>query len=350
MTSATSPGTSPATSITAPSLGYSTAAFRREREDDWSAFEVLVGRLESGSIRRFSDDELLALPRLYRAVLSSLSIARATILDRALIDYLEGLSMRGYFLLYGVRESRRARLLSFFASGWPTAVRSLWKETIIIAVLLFLGVAVSWTLVANDPSWFHVFIPGEMAQGREPGASVETLRATMFGQQDEDGFDVFATMLFTHNSQVSILAYALGFAFGLPTMMLEMYQGLSFGAMIAVFAEAGLTVDFLGWLSIHGTTELYAAILAGAAGLRIGSAFAFPGPRSRLTAAADAGKATGAAMIGVILMLLVAGLLEGFARQMVQLTLVRYAIGAAMLTLWLAYFYIPRRSAGAARR
>jgi uncharacterized membrane protein SpoIIM required for sporulation len=312
----------------------------------------MLRRLESGSLRSFSDDDLLALPRLYRAILSSLSIARSTSLDRALTDYLEGLSMRGYFLLYGVRESRRDRIARFFAETWPTAVRSLWKETIIIAVLLFLGIAVSWALVASDPAWFHIFIPPEMAQGRDPDASAAVLRETIFGGNEEGGFHVFATFLFTHNSQVSIMAYALGFAFGLPTMMLEMYQGLTFGALIAVFAKAGMLVDFIGWISIHGTTELFAAILAGAAGLKIGTAFAFPGYRSRLTAASEAGKATGAAMIGVILMLLVAGLLEGFARQMIQSTALRYTVGAVMLTIWCAYYYIPRRgtaAAGAAR-
>ena len=41
----------------------------------------------------------------------------------------------------------------------------------------------------------------------------------------------------------------------------------------------------------------------------------------------------------------VAGLLEGFARQLIQLDLVRYAIAGLMLAGWLAYFYWPRRVA-----
>ncbi len=330
----------------APTVAYSTAAFRREREGDWQAFEALVERLERGSISRLSDEELLALPRLYRATLSSLSLARATSLDAALVAYLEALSMRGYFLLYGVRESRLARFARFFAVSWPTAVRSLWRETIILALLLALGTAASWWLVANDPAWFHVLIPAELASGREPGASAAALRETVYGEPDHDGLSIFATFLFTHNSQVSITAYALGFAFGVPSMMLIFYQGLPLGALISVFWDAGLGIDFIAWLSIHGTTELFAAILAGACGLRIGTAVAFPGPRDRLSAAADAGKQSGAAMLGVIIMLLCAGLLEGFARQMVQSMEMRFAVGGGMLAFWFAYFYVPRRAAG----
>ena len=136
---------------------------------------------------------------------------------------------------------------------------------------------------------------------------------------------LFATSLFTHNSRVSIMSFALGFAFGVPTMMLEYYQGIGLGAMLAVFSAKGLGVDFGGWLFIHGTTELFAAALSGAAGLRIGSAVVFPGARSRLQAAAEAGRTAGKVMVGVILMLLAAGLLEGFGRQLITDTVMRYA-------------------------
>jgi uncharacterized membrane protein SpoIIM required for sporulation len=327
------------------SIGYSTAAFRREREDDWHAFEALVVKLEKGSIRRLTDEELLAMPRLYRATLSSLSLARVTNLDAALVDYLEGLATRGYFLLYGVRESRFRRLVGFFVHGWPTAVKAVWKETLLIAMLLVLGTLTSWSLIESDPVWFDRLMPGEMAQGREPGAGAEALRESIYGLEDEErsSLHIFATYLFTHNSQVSILSYALGFAFGVPTMMLEFYQGIPLGALLWVFFDARLGWDFVAWLSIHGTTELFAAVLSGAAGLKVGLACAFPGARSRLTAASEAGKASGAVMLGVILMLLLAGLLEGFARQLVDSMALRFAVGGSMLVFWLAYFYAPRR-------
>lgn len=328
-------------------IAYSTAAFRREREGDWQAFEDLIARLESGSLRRLSDADLLALPGLYRATLSSLSIARATSLDAALIDYLESLAMRGYFIIYGVRESRARRMLDFFRSGWPAAVRSIWIETLIIGTLVLLAALVSYWLVRTDPTWFSAFIDPNLASGRDPDADVATLRSTIFNDGDsseESGFHIFATFLFTHNSQVAITAFALGFAFGVPSMLLMFYQGLPLGALMAVFDRVGLGWDFGAWLSIHGTTELFAAIIAGACGLKIGTAVAFPGARSRLTAAADAGKATGAAMLGVIIMLLMAGLLEGFARQLVQSTPWRFAIGGTLLAFWLTYFYLPRPS------
>ncbi len=327
---------------------FSTSRFRAEREADWIAFDLLLTRLERKGAAALTSDELLQLPILYRATLSSLSIARATSLDKALLGHLEALSIRGYFLVYGVRETRASRIRRFFRYDWPAAVRAVWKETLIIALVIILGALTSYALVASNPEWYYNFVPEEMSGGRDPHATVDYLRSTLghgkaaAGEQSS-GLHVFATYLFTHNSQVSILSFALGFAFGVPTMMLEYYQGIGLGAMLALFSGKGLGVDFGGWLFIHGTTELFAAALSGAAGLRIGAAVVFPGARGRLEAAADAGRTAGKVMIGVILMLLVAGVLEGFGRQLITDTMLRYAIGTVMLLFWLAYYYIPRR-------
>ena len=73
--------------------------FRAERAADWLRLESLLRKAEGRSAAALSDDELLAVPVLYRASLSSLSVARATSLDRALIDYLESLCTRAYFFV-----------------------------------------------------------------------------------------------------------------------------------------------------------------------------------------------------------------------------------------------------------
>ena len=106
----------------------------------------------------------------------------------------------------------------------------------------------------------------------------------------------------------------------------------------------GLTLDAVGWLSIHGTTELFAILLSGGAGLHIGRSMAFPGTRSVLEAAAAAGQRTATVMAGVVLMLVIAGMLEGLGRQLIDDTPTRLAVGYGMLTFWLVYFFLFRRS------
>jgi uncharacterized membrane protein SpoIIM required for sporulation len=121
---------------------------------------------------------------------------------------------------------------------------------------------------------------------------------------------------------------------------LILYNGLMLGALFAVFAGKGLGTSLAAWLMIHGTTEIFAICIAGAAGIRIGMAVAFPGRLSRLEAAVRAGRVAATAMIGVVIMLGAAGILEGVGRQTILDDGIRMLIGAAMLAAWLVYFYI----------
>ena len=319
--------------------------FRAEREADWRRLESLVVRLERSAPSSLSTEDLLALPVLYRGALSSLSVARATSLDHSLIDYLETLAARAYFFVYGARSTLAQKLARFFAADWPAAVQGLRRETALSAAIMIFGLVVGFTLTVGDAAWFIALV-GDMAGGRGPAVSTAQLRAILYDGGGPNGtaggLSVFATYLFTHNAQIALFAFALGFAFGLPTAMLIAYNGCSLGAMLALYVGRGLGLELGGWLLIHGVTELFAVTLAGAAGFRIGWAVAFPGRASRVDAAAAAGRQAATAMAGVVVMLVVAGLLEGFGRQLITSDVARYGIAAASALAWGLYFYLPR--------
>lgn len=316
--------------------------FRAAREAEWQRLERVLNIAETGSLKSLSDEDLLALPILYRAALSSLSVARETSLDLELITYLEGLCARAYFFVYGVRTSAGSRLGAFFARDWPLAIQSLWRETLVSLAITALGTLAGYLLVASDPGWYSSFVSPDLANGRDFSATPEFLRSTLYDSPGADGLSFFATFLFTHNAQIAMLCFALGFAFGVPTLMLLVQNGTMLGAILALFVSRGLGFEIGGWLIIHGSTELFAIILAGAAGFRIGWSVVFPGEETRLDAATRAGRTSALAMGGVVAMLACAGILEGIGRQIVVVDLARYAIGLGMLALWLAYFYLPR--------
>lgn len=320
--------------------------FRLEREPEWKRLEAIVKRMEQGRVRRLSDDDLLALPVLYRTAASSLSIARETSLDAALVQYLEALTQRAWFLVYGPRASLWSWFKRFLGGEWSASVRAIGSDILIALALMIAGTVVGWLLVAANPEWYYALVGSDYASGRVPGASHDVLKATLFGNQDQNGMSVFAAALFSNNAQVSILCFALGFAFGLPTMLLLIQNTALLGAMLWLYHGQGLLIDFVGWLSIHGTTELFAILLAGAAGIHVGRAMAFPGNASVLDAAAAAGRRAAQVMTGVVLMLVVAALLEGFGRQMVDSTPSRLIVGGFMLVFWTGYFFAFRRKAG----
>jgi uncharacterized membrane protein SpoIIM required for sporulation len=315
--------------------------FRAEREADWRRLDALLTKVEGRSVAKLTDEELLAIPVLYRAALSSLSVARATSLDHSLIDYLEALSTRAYFFVYGARASLRERLTQFFVSGWPAAVRSLWRETLVSLAITALATLVGYLLVQQDSSWYAVLVSN--ADGRDPTASTKFLHDGLYdGANAKHGLALTAAYVFQNNAGVAIWAFALGFAFCIPTIFLLIENGLMLGAFFALYVSRGLGFQLGGWLFIHGATELFAVVLGGAAGLKIGWSVIFPGERTRLESAAAAGRAAAGVLAGVVVMLIFAGLLEGFARQLITNDALRYAIAVSTLTIWLGYFYLPR--------
>jgi len=316
--------------------------FRLEREVDWQRLDAIVTALEKGRPRRISDAQLLQLPELYRQTASSLAVARETSLDAAALDYLEALVRRAWFQIYGPRMGLFEWLRRFFGGGWSASVREIWLDICIALAVMAAGTLVGWLLVAQDREWFYALVPGGMAGGRVPGAPREALLESLGSADSGDGLSVFAASLFSNNTGVAIMAFALGFAFGIPTLLLLVYNMALMGAMFWVFADAGLGWEFAAWLSVHGTTELGAILLAGAAGLHVGRSMAFPGNRAILAATQAAGVRAAQVMAGCTIILIIAGLLEGYARQLVGDTTTRFAIGGFMLTFWFGYFALVK--------
>lgn len=316
--------------------------FRQEREADWRRLEDLLRRLEGGSIHRLSNEEIIALPVLYRSALSSLSVARATSLDLSLVTYLESLCTRAYFYVYGTRSRLLERVVRFFTHDWPLAVRMVWRETGLCFVLFALGAVAAFYMVQHDPDWFYSLMSPDMAGGRDPTASAQTLRNAIYPKDvGNHPLSVFAAFLFQNNARVSIFAFSLGFAFCVIPLGMMAQQGAMLGALLAVYAKHGLGWQLMAWLAIHGVTEIWAIVISAGAGVRIGWALAFPGDRTRLQAVSETGQKVAPAMVGSILMLIVAGLLEGVARQLIQVDTLRALIGAGTGVVWLSYLYRP---------
>ncbi len=319
--------------------------FRLEREGEWRRLDDIIKRMEGGGLRRISDEDLIALPALYRTAASSLSVARETSLDAATLAYLEALVQRAWFQVYGPRQGFVRWLRGFLLGGWSRAVRALWLDICIALFVMVAGAIVGWLLVAGDEAWYYRLFPAGGGDPRVPGASREQLLATLATEESANGLSAFAAQLFSNNSGVCILAFALGFAFGIPSLLLLVHNLALLGALLWLFDSQGLVVELAAWLSVHGTTELFGILLSGAAGLHIGRAMAFPGNLSVLDSAAAAGRRSAVVMVGVVIMMIVAALLEAFPRQLVDGTESRFLIGGVMLIFWLAYFTLYRPAA-----
>ncbi len=324
------------------------AEFRKGREHGWRQLDDIVSRAEQKGIGVLSSEDVQQLPLLYRSTLSSLSMARAIMLDRNVLLYLEDLSLRAYLTVYGPRTGILQNLGDFFSKGFPKAVRDLRWHLALAFVALMVGTLAGYLLVAADASYFNMLVPDGYAGERGPNSSAADLRdGELFAPWPGfvETFVVFANSLFRHNTMVGILAFGLGFAFGVPTLLLMIYQGLILGAFLALHAEHGLTIDFIGWLSIHGVTEILAILLCGAAGFVVAEKILFPGELPRLESLSRYGRRAASVVGGSVVLFFIAGLIEGGFRQLINNTPGRFAFALLTVALWQAYFLSGRKAA-----
>jgi len=318
--------------------------FRKEREASWRDLEALVSLTHDDGLGALSTEGLREFPRLYRSALSSLSVARAIALDRALVDYLDNLALRAFLALYSRPLRISEGIREFLSRDLPRAVRSIAGPVAIVASTLVLGILSGFLLVNGDEGWYPVIMSPRIAQGRGPNSTREELLKTL-SQRFAAGSPLLemAGYLFSNNTVVSLLIFGLGAAGGIPTLLLTFGNGLMLGAFLALHYHRGLLGQFVGWVSIHGVTELGAIVLFGAAGLKLGEIVLFPGRHSRADALSLHGPIAGTVAVGGVLMLLVAAVLEGVFRQVITDTDTRLTVAFTSLLFWVAYFSLAGR-------
>jgi uncharacterized membrane protein SpoIIM required for sporulation len=142
----------------------------------------------------------------------------------------------------------------------------------------------------------------------------------------------------TNNIQVTIYTFAFGAMFGVGTLFFLAYNGANFGSVLALTYKAGFGNDLVTFAIGHGVVELSCIFIAGGAGLLIGSALIMPRDLSRADALKTNGMEAVRLMIGVALLLVFAGLIEGFVSPSAIDPRIKYSIAA--LTGLALYAYL----------
>jgi len=299
-------------------------------------FESLLDECERSRIGALAFDDLGELGRLYRRHLTRLARLRSRGLDAAGIAHLNALCLRAHTALY-VPERKPGGLVSLVRAV-PAAFARTWHVQVLAWALLAGGVVIGAALVTRDAHAVRALVPGAMCGSSDRLVELVESRAARadFLAREETPVArnaIFGSQLFTHNTQVGVLAFATGLLAGVPTVVLQVYNGIILGAYGAIFFRDPWPVEFLAWILPHGVPELTAITLCAAAGLLLGGAVAVPGRRRRRDAVRDA-VAPALALVGTAVpLLLVAALTESFVRESTLSTAARFGIAATYVAL-----------------
>jgi uncharacterized membrane protein SpoIIM required for sporulation len=279
-------------------------AFIESRKGSWSELEAAIERAK-GKPERLGAEGVIRLGELYRGAAADLALARRRFPSDPVRGRLERLVGKAGLLVYE-GTSRRSSLRTFFATTYwrtvaerPALLATAWALLLLPAVL-----GGFWAL--NDPDGARAFVPGEFSGAVDPPADAGTSAA-------EEA--VFSVGLFTHNIQVTFLAFALGITLGIGTGALLVFNGLLLGVVTGAAVEAGNGPAFAEFIVPHGPIELSCIVVSAAAGMRMGWALVDPGARARSEALASEARTAVLAVLGTMPWLVAAGILEAFIRS-----------------------------------
>jgi uncharacterized membrane protein SpoIIM required for sporulation len=304
-------------------------AARRAR---WEKLGALVDRAARRGVRSLSADEIDELALAYRAATSDLAIARTRGEDPVVLEHLNMLTARAHSVVYvATARTGWSRLRDFVLRGFPREVRRSWAPIAFCAALTVVSALVAYGSVAADPTNAHALLPGMSLP-----PVTKALHDSNFGF-DRAYSPAMASEIITNNVRVAAVAFAGGMTGGLLTGWIILENGLMVGALGALYAKAGFAADFWATIAPHGVIELTAIQIAGGAGLVLAGGYLRPGRARRVDALVAAARRAGTLVLGVALLLCVAGTIEGFVSPQRLPIPVRAAIGAVTAVALLAY-------------
>ena len=296
--------------------------FIEKHKTAWQRLEDLLKLLDASSLRRLHREEVRELGRIYRRTASDLAIARAESRDPRLINYLNSLVIRAHGRIYQADVQSGSRLKQFFRNDFPQTFRRTWRYTAVSFGVFALFSAIGFLGTRYDPEFSELM-------GVPPAFRELYIENKVHWWEDlNEANQIGASRIMTNNVQVTIYTFALGALFGVGTLYSLAFNGAVNAAVLALTYRAGYGNELLTFMAGHGVIELSCIFIAGGAGLLIGSALLMPGDLSRADALKSRGKDAIRLMMGVAVLLVVAGIIEGFISPAPIRPAIKFSIAA----------------------
>ncbi|WP_341358787.1 stage II sporulation protein M [Georgenia sp. M64] len=307
-----------------------TDAFAAVHEPQWRRLE----ELSRG--RRLTGQEVDELVRLYQATAGHLSALRTSAPDPYLVGRLSTLLGQARARIAGAHELRLADVGRFFTTTLPAAFFRVRWWTV--------AVMVAWVGLAVVVGAWAAGTPAVMAQLGTPAELERYAREAFEAYYSDNPAPDFAAQVWTNNAWIAAQVIGLGITGVFPLYVLYANAvGVGHaGAIMAVHGDLGV---FFGLILPHGLMELTAIFIAGGTGLKLFWTALAPGRRSRSRALAQEGRALVTVAMGLVVVLAVSGLVEGFVTPSPLPTGVKIAVGALVLAAYWAYTLVLGRRA-----
>lgn len=281
--------------------------FLQKNKSEWEIVEKFIG----GNLKLTPDE----LKSAYTNLIDALSYSRTFYPNSRTTLYLNDLALKVHSKVYSKGKFDLSDFKRFWVYELPLIMYESRKELLISFSIFVIGLLIGLISTKYDDSFVRVVLGSEYVnmtlKNIEKGDPMAVYKSAK-------GIDMFLGITL-NNILVSFKAFAFGLMSALGTAFILFQNGVMLGTFQQFFIEKGLFWESFRTVWIHGTLEISAIIIAGAAGIIIGNSFLFPGTYTRLVSF-QRGAVRGVKIsLGLVPVFIAAGFLEGYVTRLTNL-------------------------------
>lgn len=302
-------------------------AFIKQNKEKWLDFEKAI----FGKTLKNPDE----LASLYIHLVNDLSYAQTYYPKSKTILYLNNLAAKAFQKIYKTKREDTNRFVHFWKIEVPMIVYQ-YRRYVFYAFALFLSfIAIGALSAAYDDTFVRLILGDNYVnmtlENIEAGDPVAVYKS---GSNWGSAFGITLNNLY-----VGMLSFIYGVFGGIGTGYVLLNNGIMLGAFQFFFYREGVFWESVHGIWIHGSMEIFAIVIEGAAGLILGASILFPKTYSRLTSFKIGMKDGVKILISTFPFTVLAGILEGYVTRYSNTMPNWLSVGIILITLSIISFY-----------
>ncbi|WP_090781453.1 stage II sporulation protein M [Pedobacter sp. ok626] len=302
------------------------ALFVKQNSGKWKSYEQLKTSNPDEVAERFID------------ITNDLAYAKTFYPKSKTTAYLNGLASVLHQSIYKNKKEDTNRFLTFWKFELPVLFYT-YRRQLLYSLIFFVIFGAIGALSAKYDDAFVRLILGD---GYVNMTNENIAKGDPFGVYKKQGPVTMFFFIAANNTYVSLVMFLSGIFLGIGPVFMLLKNGVMIGAFEYYFFSKGLGAASVLVIWIHGTLEISAIIIAGAAGLVLGHGLLFPRTYTRLQAFKNSAKDGTKIALGIVPILLVAAFFEGFITRYTNMPLwlsISILGGSFVFIIWYVIIY-----------
>ncbi|MFC4212049.1 stage II sporulation protein M [Pedobacter lithocola] len=252
--------------------------------------------------------------------------------------YLNGLASKLHRSVYKNKKEKSHRFVNFWRTELPLLF-FIHKKQIVYALIFFLA---SCSIGAISAKYDDTFIRLILGDGYVNMTNDNIAKGDPFGVYKQANPVLMFIQIGANNIYVSLYTFVLGIIFSFGSIVSLFRNGVMLGSFQYFFFSKGLGLQSVLVIWIHGTLEISAIVLAGAAGLVLGNSMLFPKTYTRKASILKGAKDGLKIVLGLVPIFIVAAFFESFITRHTEMPMWLSSfilLASATFIIWYVFIY-----------